>query len=279
MSVRLQNFTTQELQWILDRAKSWKRFKDILGIDDKQLQALLSHNRSITLDKLALWCKFQIEGELKRLGSTELFCIIHRCKESELRSRAKQLDVDIKLHTTPMGSTIGIGRKGELAVKEVRGQMISEDCFETKGHSAPYDLFDIVYGRLNVKTACIGRHKARSRRSNPTYWHFSTKGWENCDYLVFVPLDSAGNPLKVIFAKSSVVAEKCPDHVTLTGADIKGSSKRITSMQNNFNDLESRREYLLVDFDGLDCLQRRKAKKMAVEAAENEQCSPVRSSE
>jgi len=232
MSIRVQNLTPFELQAVLDHAGSWKRFKEILGISHselKTLQELLPQTLSFT--KLNLFSDSFLEDQLHRIGSTELFCIIHRCKESELRLECRRRVIDLKMFSKPVGSTLGIGRRGELFFKESRPGYIEEDCFESQGHSAPYDFMDKLYKRVNVKTASQSRFKAKTRSADPVYWHFSTKGVDECDTFAFIPLDPKGNPVAIYITSAAEIKKSFTHHLILSGSDIRPSSKAVSPLQ------------------------------------------------
>lgn len=197
----IENFCTDELRAILCHAGSWKRFKELLGLDSRQLNRLVAEH-GLSLDRLTSYSDEFLRSELHRIGSTTLFCIVTGCKDSELRRRALAAGIDLKQYTTPIGSKIGIGRKGELFFKKLRGELIREDCFETQGHSAPYDFVDADYGLVNVKTAKRSKLTAKTRANDPHYWYFQLEGIDACDFFAFVPLDPTGKPMAVIMAKS-----------------------------------------------------------------------------
>lgn len=241
----LAKFNDDELQALLDHAGSWKRFWEIVGLHDSRQRVNFSRERPlIRTSKLHNWTKSQLHGELQRIGSTFLFCILKRCKESELRSRAKELEIDLKILCQPIGSNSGTGRKGENYFKQIRGQMIMEDCYEVRGHTSPFDFRDLVYGLVNVKTACRQRYSAKTRATDPNYWHFSTKGWKDCDYLALVPLSPAGEPQMIIMIQAQVIGPYFPTHIILTGKDLKAGY--ISTCQNDRSQLDSAREYILL---------------------------------
>jgi hypothetical protein len=226
-----ERLSQEELQRLLDHSGSWKGFRELLGLSHRDMVRLLQ-THTLKFKKLESWTKEYLESELTRIGSSKVFCILHSCKESELRSRLKSLNMDLKTLSSPHASTIGIGRKGELFYKEVRFDHASlEDMFETEGHSAPYDIRDGFYGRVNVKTANVNRFKAKTRANDPNYWHFSTKGWENCDYLAFVPLSPDGSASMVIMAKAQDIGRLFPTHVVMTGKDIRPASPALSRVR------------------------------------------------
>lgn len=214
-----------ELQAILDHAGSFKRFKEMMGIDEQTFRRYQSHF-NLTLRKLDAHTPIFIAEEVKRIGSVELFCIIYRCKPSELHTVMSREGFSLKQLVCPVGATSGIGRKGENFFKTVRGSSIIEDCFETRGHTCEFDFLDKRFGLVNVKTASRQRWTAKTRAANPNYWDFSTKGHLDCDTLALVPLDAKGEPLMVLIVPSLTV--KGMSHLTVTGRDIRAASPVIT---------------------------------------------------
>lgn len=241
---KFRNFDGAELHKILQHAGSWKRFKEILGIDETDLRGLI-HQFSLSLDQLQHFSPEFMESELRRIGSTSLFCVIHGCKESELRRRAKGFGIDLKPLCQPIGHNSGTGRLGEKYFKKIRGQMISEDCFETRGHVCEFDFRDIIYGLVNVKTASRQRFGSMTRAKDPNHWHFNIKGWMDCDHLALVPLNSLGEPIRVIMfpCKDISAFYREASSFVLTEGEMRNFT---TSQQNDFARPESEREYLLL---------------------------------
>lgn len=236
-------FTTSELQLILDYTRSWKAFQDKLGLNGRHLTALKKEHPTLSLNKLGAMSPIEFADEIKRCRSIELFGVVYGCKSSEIRRFAEENNINLLIGIAPLGSKTGIGRKGELYFKGLRGQMIVEDCFQEQSHTHPYDFKDLVYGLVNVKTASRKRYQAKCRQNNADYWHFHVGGAKDCDWLAFVPLDRDGKPIKIIMAKAEKVAELFPHGITLTGNDLKGEF--VTSMQNDRSQLDSAREYML----------------------------------
>lgn len=214
----IESLSSIELQKVLDRLGSYKAFRETFGLSNAELDDVVREHK-LTLKKLSDRDGQWLESELKRIGSVELLAMIHDCKISEIRRRALETGVNIKLFTAPFGSTIGRGRIGETYFAFVRGEDIVEDCFRTKGHSAPFDFRDTAYGLVNVKTASRQIYKSKVRK-NIAYWHFSTKGWKGCDWLALVPLNPEGHPTSIIMTEASKVCSEGKDHLILTSRDI-----------------------------------------------------------
>lgn len=197
----LYRLSVEEQQKILTRLGSWTLFARKLGLTNKELAGCRSYLSLYTLER---WLNpWQIEPLLRRIGSTELFCILHDCKESELRKMCEKHDIDLKPYAIPIGSKIGVGRKGELFVKEVFGDKVISDSLETEGHQYPFDFVIERYGQVDVKTSARYRFQAKTRSSDPNYWKFYTSGSKDCDYFALVPLDREGNPHIVFMLRNS----------------------------------------------------------------------------
>lgn len=225
----LSQYTTPELQKLLLRAGSYTAFRRMMGLSTREFVELRDQRRELTLNVLSSWTRDQFVSELRRLGSVRIFCALYDAKESEVRSLAIMWMVDLKKFSSPVAATTGTGRKGELFFKDVRGGNIVRDCFEDDGHTHPFDFLDALFGQVNVKTAERGRYRAKTRSGDPNFWHFSTKGWKDADYLVFVPLDPRGLPMNAYVAAAQDVGYCWPSFVTLTGDDFKRSNKGVVS--------------------------------------------------
>lgn len=196
-----ERFTTAELQKILAAAGSWSRFKEMLGLSSLQLNEL-RREHPIRLDVLTGVPPSSIATEMERIGSVSLFCIIYGCRGSELRKVCADNGIDLKKLIRPIGATAGTGRLGEIFFKSCRGEAITEDCFETRGHTAPFDFVDSAFGLVNVKTARRRKWKAKTRSDDPFFWDFNIEGCLNCDYLALVPLDARNMPSIVVMVRS-----------------------------------------------------------------------------
>lgn len=213
-----------ELQLIVTKAGSWKRTGEILGLTSKELRQLRSEFPEVQLCRLESWDKGRFCNELIRLKTLQIFSIVHGCQLSEIRNRAKMLDVDLKALIQPVGMTSGIGRKGELFFKEKMKELIREDTFETLGHTAPYDFVCVQpLGLVNVKTSNRDRYTAKCRADNPNFWDFSTKGAKNCDTLALVPLDPKEDPMMIILVSTYFLKDE-NTHIVLTGKDLQITS-------------------------------------------------------
>jgi hypothetical protein len=242
--VILGHFRNEELQRILDHAGSWKRFREMLGLNGKQYLTL-TKQRQLSLRKLGCIPPEQIVSELKRIGSTALFCIIYECKESELRSVALNYRIDLRTVCAPIGHNSGIGRLGENYFKQIRGQMVATDALAEYGHTHAWDFRDLIYGLVNVKTATRSRYTAKTRAKDANFWHFSIKGWKDCDHLALVPLTAQGEPWRILMVRCMDFAYWFDGigHFTLTEREITRFS---SPMQNDLGRPEWEREYLLL---------------------------------
>lgn len=224
------DYTFDDYHKILEHAGSWTRFKEMLGLRQQELNTLI-HQHGLTLMALQHYTDLFIESELKRIKSIALFCIIHRCKDSELRGRLRDAEIDVKKYIRPVGHNSGIGRKGELYFKEKRAAWILEDCLETRGHTAEFDFRDSVYGLVNVKTCTRKKWQAKTRAADPFYWDFNLVGIRSCDFLACIPLGPDGEPLMVLLVKTDGVMRLT--HFLVTQKDLRITSPKIMKMHDN----------------------------------------------
>lgn len=134
--------------------------------------------------------EFLLAG-LERLGSVRMFCRIYNIKESEVRSIAKENEINLApfLNWEFGDYAANRGRRAEVWWKEQRGDLVLRDLNETDSSQADYDFDDASWGRVNVKSSKQYKFKARCRRKEPYYWTFSTSAVEKCDVVVIVFYD------------------------------------------------------------------------------------------
>lgn len=213
----LDRLTREEKQKLLTKFGSWSLFQRKLGLSSGELKEARSYLSLNVLDDIPPW---DLKVKLQRIGSTELFCIIHDCKESELRRKCEAWGIDLKQYAISIGSTAGIGRKGELFFKFVMGEKIIEDMFETNGQKHPFDFRVEGYGLVDVKTSTRYRYRAGTRKTDPDYWRFHTQQSLDCDYFAFIPLDPAGNPMHIVMVPNGPTVQR-QDRITLTRKMLK----------------------------------------------------------
>jgi hypothetical protein len=220
-------FTFDDYHKILEHAGSWTRFKEMLGLSASELTILVKEH-GLSLKALQHYTDPFIDSELRRIKSVALFCIVHRCKESELRRRMMEAGIDPKKYIRPVGHNSGIGRRGELYFKEKRGTSVIEDCLETRGHTAEFDFRDSQYGLVNVKTCTRKKWQAKTRAADPFYWDFNLVGVRSCDFLACVPLGPTGEPLMVLLVKTEGL--RGLNHFLVTQKELRSTSPKIMNL-------------------------------------------------
>jgi len=81
------------------------------------------------------------------------------------------------------------GRRAELDFALMRGSSILQDLNLCEGSQAKYDFDDAGLGRVNVKSACRQKYKAKTRKEDPYFWKWSTRGAKECDCFAILCYD------------------------------------------------------------------------------------------
>ncbi|HEC65989.1 MAG TPA: hypothetical protein ENI23_11910 [bacterium] len=81
------------------------------------------------------------------------------------------------------------GRRAELDFAALRGSKILDDKNLSEGSQAKWDFDDAKYGKVNVKSACRQRYRAKTRVDDPYFWKWSTRGAKECEFFAVLCYD------------------------------------------------------------------------------------------
>jgi len=186
---------------------SYKRLANYIGASEAAVKEIFKGKpQKSKLD----WSAEELERFVRKFGSVKLAARCTAAAESDIRKRAKELGMELVplLNYQFSEHSNAKGRRAELEWATLEGSLITADLNLTEGSQATADFTHSKLGRVNVKSSRQYRYKARTRRTSPHYWKFSTNGRENCDYFVVLCYDSK---MKELVGIKTLKASSLPD--------------------------------------------------------------------
>jgi len=137
------------------------------------------------------WDEDECRDMFERYGSVRFVARMHGATESQVRKAVAALGIEIAtlIDYSTGDHSNAKGRRAELDFGEMRGIHIVADKNLVEGSQADYDFDDAELGRVNVKSACRQKYKAKTRVDDPHFWKWSTRGAANCDCFAILCYD------------------------------------------------------------------------------------------
>lgn len=137
------------------------------------------------------WNEDQCREEFEKYLSVRFVARMNGVTESQVRKAVVELGIEVAtLIDYSMGDHSNAkGRRAELDFAAIRGLSIVDDKNISEGSQAKYDFDDSFYGKVNVKSACRQKYKAKTRVDDPYFWKWSTRGARECDYFAVLCYD------------------------------------------------------------------------------------------
>lgn len=154
-----------------------RRFKVSSSFVKSLYQHMGDRDQTMDVDK--------VRDEWDRLGYLGLVAVLHDVKISEVQRFAKRHGLK-KPESYENESSIAhtTGRNGEVDYLRIRG--LGKECDLTYTNpTAPFDVQDPEYGRVNVKTSNEFRYSSKTLPWK-TFWKFDLNGRHACDHIAMV---------------------------------------------------------------------------------------------
>jgi len=137
------------------------------------------------------WDEDDCRDMFERYGSVRFVARMLGVTESQVRKAVAALRIEIAtlIDYSTGDHSNAKGRRAELDFAELRGIHIVSDKNLAEGSQAEYDFDDAELGRVNVKSACRQKYKAKTRTDDPYFWKWSTRGADKCDCFVILCYD------------------------------------------------------------------------------------------
>lgn len=181
----VRGMTDQALHAEIAKRGGYRKAADHLGVSGAFLLSHMRERLAVETRGVVL-TKEDLEAQLTKYRSVRLAARVLDITEGKLRKAATELGVELAafLDYSHGAHSNAKGRRAELDYASMRGAAIVADRNVLDGPQAEYDFDDSEFGRVNVKSACRQKYKARTRKDSPYFWKFSARGREKCDYIV-----------------------------------------------------------------------------------------------
>lgn len=178
------------------------------------------------------WTEEFIEDQFERYRSVR--CVAHMNDVSESLVR-KCIHESTLILTDLIDYSVGDnssnkGRRAELEFARLRGSKILGDMNKIEGSQTDFDFLDAELGQVNVKSSRRYSYRAKTRRSNPHYWKFSTSGHSTADLFVCMCYDDRMTDLLGFYMIPTKDANST-NTLTITTQDMRAVDELQTSDQ------------------------------------------------
>jgi len=168
----------------------------------KQAAKHLGVSEGFLVNSLRLRTKFSQPDDIKwdaddcrdmfeRYGSVRFVARMFGVTESQVRKIVAALGIEIAslIDYSTGDHSNAKGRRAELDFGSMRGDKILDDKNLSEGSQAKWDFDDAKYGKVNVKSACRQKYKAKTRVDDPYFWKWSTRGAAECEFFAILCYD------------------------------------------------------------------------------------------
>jgi len=179
----VKGLLNHQLHAIVADRRGVKQAAKHLGVSEGFLVNDLRGRSKYRRPEVIDWDEDECRDTFARYRSVRFVARMYGVTESQVRKAVVELDIEVAtlIDYSTGDHSNAKGRRAELDFAELRGDKIVEDLNVTEGSQAKCDFIDSGLGRVNVKSACRQKYKARTRAEDPYFWKYSTRGAENAD--------------------------------------------------------------------------------------------------
>jgi len=137
------------------------------------------------------WNEDDCRDAFDRYRSVRFVARMYGVTENQVRIAVGALNIEVAslIDYSTGDHSNAKGRRAELDFAEMRGDKIICDLNLMMGSQAKYDFDDAKYGKVNVKSACRQKYKAKTRVEDPYFWKWSTRGADECEFFAILCYD------------------------------------------------------------------------------------------
>ena len=137
------------------------------------------------------WDEDECRDTFARYRSVRFVARMYGVTESQVRKKVADLKIEVAtlIDYSTGDHSNAKGRRAELDYAEMRGDRILDDKNRSEGSQAKWDFDDLKYGKVNVKSACRQKYKAKTRAGDPYFWKWSTRGADECEFFAVLCYD------------------------------------------------------------------------------------------
>ena len=137
------------------------------------------------------WDEDECRDTFVRYRSVRFVARMYGTTESQVRKVVAALNIELPtlIDYSTGDHSNAKGRRAELDFAMLRGKKILDDKNVSEGSQAKWDFDDKILGKVNVKSACRQKYKAKTRVNDPYFWKWSTRGAKECDVFAVLCYD------------------------------------------------------------------------------------------
>jgi len=137
------------------------------------------------------WDEEECRDTFARYRSVRFVARMYGVTESQVRKKVTELGIEVAtlIDYSTGDHSNAKGRRAELDFGAMRGDKILDDKNLSEGSQAKWDFDDAKYGKVNVKSACRQKYKAKTRVDDPYFWKWSTRGAAECEFFAILCYD------------------------------------------------------------------------------------------
>jgi len=187
----VKSLTNRQLQKVVAHCRGLRQAAKHLGVSQgflvNHLRVTTNYRRPDNLD----WNEDQCREEFAKYLSVRFVARMNGVTESQVRQEVANLGIEVAtlIDYSTGDHSNAKGRRAELDFAKLRGNWIVDDKNLSEGSQAKYDFDDGSLGKVNVKSACRQKYKAKTRVEDPFFWKWSTRGAAECDCFAILCYD------------------------------------------------------------------------------------------
>jgi len=187
----VKSLNNRQLQSVVAHCRGVKQAAKHMGVSQgfliNYLRVTVKYTKPDNLD----WNEDQCREEFEKYFSVRFVARMNGVTESQVRKEVASLGIEVAtlIDYSTGDHSNAKGRRAELDYDRLRHRYILDDKNLSEGSQAKWDFDDAKYGRVNVKSACRQKYKAKTRVDDPHFWKWSTRGANECEFFAVLCYD------------------------------------------------------------------------------------------
>jgi len=187
----VKSLSRRQLQSVVAYCRGVRQAAKHMGVSQgfliNHLRVGVKYSKPDDLD----WNEDQCRDAFTKYRSVRFVARMNGVTENQVRKEVASLGIEVAtlIDYSTGDHSNAKGRRAELDYAEMRGDMILDDKNRSEGSQAKWDFDDLKYGKVNVKSACRQKYKAKTRIDDPYFWKWSTRGADECEFFAILCYD------------------------------------------------------------------------------------------
>jgi len=179
----IKSLSDKQLMGVVANRRGVKQAAKHLGVSEGFLVNELRMRTKYRQSDEPEWDEDDCRDMFARYRSVRFVARIYGVTEGQIRKIVSQLGIEVAtlIDYSTGDHSNAKGRRAELDFAKMRVDNVLDDKNVSEGSQAKYDFDDAELGKVNVKSACRQRYKAKTRIADPYFWKWSTRGVDECD--------------------------------------------------------------------------------------------------